>query len=63
MGYQGVKLLKALLQKDEKVINEVLPDGKSRDTGVRIIVPKSGSPVQSKKAQRPTSPARSRQSV
>jgi ribose transport system substrate-binding protein len=45
MGYQGVKLLKALVLKDEKTVQEVLPDGKSRDTGVRVIVPKADSPV------------------
>ena len=45
MGYQGVKLLRALLQKDDKTIKDVLPDGKSRDTGVRVIVPKADSPV------------------
>ncbi len=52
MGYQGVKLLKALVQKDDKAVKEVLPDGKSRDTGVRVIVPKADSPVmKEKKAQ------------
>lgn len=45
MGYQGVKLLKALIQKDEATIAEVLPDGKTRDTGVRVIVPTAESPV------------------
>jgi hypothetical protein len=45
MGYQGVKLLKALVEKDEKAIREVVPDGKSRDTGVRVIVPSADSPV------------------
>lgn len=45
MGFQGVKCLKALLQGDEKALKEVLPDGKSRDTGVRVIVPKKDSPV------------------
>ncbi len=45
MGYQGVKLLKALIQKDEKTVKEILPDGKTRDTGVRVIVPKADSPV------------------
>ena len=45
MGYQGVKLLKALVQKDDKAIKEVLPDGKSRDTAVRVIVPRADSPV------------------
>ena len=45
MGFQGVKLLKALIQKDEKAVKEVLPDGKTRDTGVRVIVPKADSPA------------------
>jgi ribose transport system substrate-binding protein len=45
MGYQGVKLLKALVEKDEKAIREVVPDGKTRDTGVRVIVPSADSPV------------------
>jgi ribose transport system substrate-binding protein len=45
MGYQGVKLLKALITKDEKTAKEVLPDGKTRDTGVRVLVPKADSPV------------------
>ncbi len=45
MGFQGVKLLKALLEKDEKTVKEVLPDGSTRDTGVRVIVPDADSPV------------------
>jgi ribose transport system substrate-binding protein len=45
MGFQGVKLLKAMIEKDESAIREVLPDGKSRDTGVRVIVPDLKSPV------------------
>lgn len=45
MGYQGVKLLKALIDKDEAAVKEILPDGSSRDTGVRVIVPKADSPV------------------
>lgn len=45
MGFQGVKLLKALVEKDEKTVAEVLPDGKVRDTGVRIVVPDASSPV------------------
>lgn len=45
MGYQGVKLLKALVEKDEAAIKEVLPNGKTRDTGVRVIVPSEDSPV------------------
>ena len=39
MGYQGVRLLKALAEKDESTIAEILPDGKTRETGVRVIVP------------------------
>jgi ribose transport system substrate-binding protein len=45
MGYQGVKLLKALIQKDEATAKQILPDGATRDTGVRVIVPKADSPV------------------
>ncbi len=45
MGYYGTRLLKALWQKDEKTVKEILPDGKARDTGVRLIVPKADSPV------------------
>ena len=45
MGFQGVRLLKALLDGDDAAIEEVLPDGKARDTGVRVIVPKADSPV------------------
>ena len=51
MGYQGVRLLKALIEKDEKAIQEVLPDGKTRDTGVRVIVPHADSPVFKNKEQ------------
>ena len=45
MGFQAVKLLKALVKKDDEAVKAVLPDGKSRDTGVRIIVPRADSPV------------------
>jgi ribose transport system substrate-binding protein len=45
MGYQGVKLLKALINKDAKTVKDILPDGKTRDTGVRVIVPKGDSAV------------------
>lgn len=47
MGFQGVRLLKAMIKKDDATVKEVLPDGKARDTGVRIIVPKADSPVKS----------------
>ncbi len=45
MGLQGVKCLKAILRGDDKALKEILPDGKSRETGVRVIVPKKDSPV------------------
>jgi ribose transport system substrate-binding protein len=45
MGYQGVRLLKALVEKDEKTVKEILPDGSTRDTGVRVIIPKADSPA------------------
>lgn len=45
MGFLGVKLLKALVSKDDKTVAEILPDGKVRDTGVRIVVPDKNSPV------------------
>jgi ribose transport system substrate-binding protein len=45
MGYQGVRLLKALIEKDDATVKEILPDGRTRDTGVRIIVPSADSPI------------------
>ncbi len=50
MGYQGVKLLKAMLDKDEAVINKMLPnlgkpDGDIIDTGLKVVVPNAESPI------------------
>ncbi|MHC5543515.1 substrate-binding domain-containing protein, partial [Singulisphaera rosea] len=46
MGYQGVRLLKAYIEKDQKTINEMLPNNATViDTGVRVIVPSKDSPV------------------
>lgn len=46
MGYLGVRLLKAMITKDQKTIDEMLPGGTdSIDTGVRVIVPKKDSAV------------------
>ena len=46
MGYQGVRLLKAFIDKDQKTIDEMLPGGTDTiDTGVRVVVPKKDSPV------------------
>jgi ribose transport system substrate-binding protein len=51
LGLQGVKLLKALVTKDEEGVKAVLPDGKTRETGVRVIVPTAASPVFKNKAK------------
>jgi ribose transport system substrate-binding protein len=47
MGYQGVRLLKALVENDDKTVNEMLPDKANPviDTGVRVIVPAKTTPV------------------
>jgi ribose transport system substrate-binding protein len=46
MGYLGVRLLKAYIEKDQKTIDEMLPGStESIDTGVRVIVPSKDSPV------------------
>jgi ribose transport system substrate-binding protein len=44
MGYQGVRLMKALYEKDQKTIHEMLPhqgqpEGDLYDTGLKIVVP------------------------
>jgi ribose transport system substrate-binding protein len=50
MGYQGVRLMKALVQNDQKTIREMLPnlgqpDGDIYDTGLKVVVPDEGSPL------------------
>ena len=46
MGFQGVRLLKAYIDKDTKTIDAMLPGGAvTIDTGVRVIVPSKESPV------------------
>lgn len=46
MGYLAVRLLKAYITKDQKIVDEMLPNGTdSIDTGVRVIVPTKDSPV------------------
>ena len=46
MGYQGVQLLKALIEKETATVNALLPNGATTiDTGVRVIVPTKDSPV------------------
>jgi ribose transport system substrate-binding protein len=44
MGYQGVRLLKALLEKDQATISKMFPnlgkpDGNIYDTGIKVVVP------------------------
>ncbi|HMF14101.1 MAG TPA: substrate-binding domain-containing protein [Gemmataceae bacterium] len=49
MGYQGIRLMNALVRKDQKTVDEMLV-GKSKegdlvDTGIKVVVPDSGSPL------------------
>ena len=53
MGYQAVKLLQAMLAEDKAKVAEILPDGTTRDTGVRVIVPSADSPVMKANQARP----------
>lgn len=51
MGYQGVRLLKALVEDDQPVIDEMLPNygdeyGDLYDTGLKVVVPDEGSPLE-----------------
>jgi ribose transport system substrate-binding protein len=53
MGYQGVRLMKALVQKDDKTVKEILPNkgkpgGDLYDTGLKVVVPDEGSPLEAK---------------
>jgi ribose transport system substrate-binding protein len=50
MGYQGVRLMKALVQNDQSAIKAILPDlgkpeGDIYDTGIKVVVPDTGSPL------------------
>ncbi len=50
MGYQGVRLMKALYENDEKTVKEMLPhrghpDGDLYDTGLKVVVPNAQSPL------------------
>jgi ribose transport system substrate-binding protein len=50
MGYQTVKLMKAMIQKDQGVIDEMFPnkdkpDGDIYTTGLRVVVPNAESPI------------------
>ncbi|MEX0710713.1 MAG: substrate-binding domain-containing protein [Pirellulales bacterium] len=51
MGYQGVRLMKALAQDDKATIAEMLPNsegdgGDIYDTGLKVVVPDEDSPLQ-----------------
>jgi len=51
MGYQGVRLLKALLDDDMSTRDDILPDygqpdGDLHDTGLKIVVPDADSPLE-----------------
>ncbi len=50
MGRLTAKLLKALVQKDDKTVAEMFPhqgqpDGDMYNTGMRVVVPDEGSPL------------------
>jgi ribose transport system substrate-binding protein len=51
MGYQGVRLMQALVRNDQTTVKEMLPnegktDGDIYDTGLKIVVPDNGSRLQ-----------------
>ena len=50
MGYQGVRLMKALIEDDRATIAEILPnhgqpDGDIYDTGLKVVVPDADTPL------------------
>ncbi|QDT64540.1 substrate-binding domain-containing protein [Calycomorphotria hydatis] len=50
MGYRGVRLLQALVEDNQEVIDELFPnysepDGDIHETGLKIIVPNDSSPI------------------
>jgi ribose transport system substrate-binding protein len=50
MGFEGVRMLRALLEKDAKTLSEMLPnhgkpDGDLFDTGLKVVVPNDKSPL------------------
>ena len=50
MGYQTVKLLKAMIEKDDKVIKAMFPNPDQKDgdiytTGLRVVVPEKDTPL------------------
>jgi ribose transport system substrate-binding protein len=50
MGYQGARLMKALVKDDQATIKEMFPnhgkeEGDLYDTGIKVVVPNRGSPL------------------
>lgn len=50
MGYQGIRLMKALIKDDQATIKEMLPnlgkpDGDIYDTGLKVVIPDNDSPL------------------
>jgi ribose transport system substrate-binding protein len=50
MGYDSIRLLKALVKNDDATVKQMLPhqgqpDGDILDTGLKVIVPDEGSPL------------------
>ena len=59
MGYQGVRLLKAILDSDQSTIRDILPNqgqenGDIHDTGLKIVAPNEGSPLKGDMFQKNT---------
>src|SRR5205085_11129326 len=59
MGFQGVRLLKALVQDDQATIKQILPnkdkpDGDPYDTGLKVVVPDQGSPLKAEMFEKKT---------
>jgi ribose transport system substrate-binding protein len=59
MGYQGVRLLKALHEKDDATVKKMLPshgqkDGDIYDTGLKVVVPDEGSPLKAEMFEKNT---------
>jgi len=59
MGYQGVRLLKALVKDDQSTVKEMYPnlgqpDGDIYTTGLKLVVPDEGSSVTEKDVQEGT---------
>jgi ribose transport system substrate-binding protein len=59
MGYQGVRLLKALIENDQDTVKTMFPtqgkpEGDIYDTGIKVVVPDQGSPLKSEMFEKKT---------